>query len=82
MYSLLTSQTYPELGSLNKLDIMTWNIENFPKHNTTIDYVADIINDINIDIIALQEIENQDEFNLLLDNLNGEWAGYRAVNRN
>ena len=82
IYSFLTSQTYPELGSLNKLDIMTWNIENFPKHNNTIDYVIDIINDINIDIIALQEIEDQDEFHLLFNNLDGDWIGYRAGNSN
>ena len=25
------------------LDIITWNIENFPKHSSTIDYVADFI---------------------------------------
>ena len=60
---MLLSQTYPEVGSLDQLDIMTWNIEHFPKHNNTVEYVTEIINDINIDIIALQEIENQNEFN-------------------
>ena len=43
--SLLFSQTYPEIGSDDKLDIITWNIENFPKHNNTINYVTDIIDD-------------------------------------
>ena len=79
---MLLSQTYPEIGSEDKLDIMTWNIEHFPKHSNTTDYVKEIINDINIDIIALQEIENQNEFNFLINNLNGDWSGYRASDSN
>ena len=65
-------------GDSETLDILTWNIENFPKHAQTINYVSDIINDINVDVIALQEIEDQQEFNLLIDQLNDEWVGYRA----
>ena len=80
--SLLFSQTYPEIGSDDKLDIITWNIENFPKHNNTINYVIDIIDDINVDIIALQEIEDQSAFNLLINSLDGDWSGYRASNSN
>ena len=67
-------------GDFETLDVLTWNIENFPKHAQTINYVSDIINDINVDIIALQEIEDQQEFNLLIDQLNDEWVGYRASN--
>ena len=37
------TQTYPEFGSSQNLDIVTWNIENFPKHPYTIDYVARIL---------------------------------------
>ena len=44
-------------GADNSLDIITWNIENFPKSTSTVDYVADLIQAFNgIDIIALQEI--------------------------
>lgn len=73
-------QNYPEIGSNQSLDIMTWNIENFPKNNQTINYVTEIINDINVDIIALQEIENQNTFDNLVDNLSGSWFGYRSDN--
>jgi endonuclease/exonuclease/phosphatase family metal-dependent hydrolase len=76
------SQTYPEIGSEQSLDIITWNIEHFPKNNQTVSYVTEIINDINVDIIALQEIENQSAFDELIDNLSGSWYGYRADDSN
>ena len=78
--SFIFGQTYPEIGDVHSLDIMTWNVENFPKSNQTIDYVSNIINDINIDIIALQEIENQQAFDLLIESLSDDWSGYRASN--
>ena len=76
------SQDYPEIGQTESLDVITWNIENFPKSNQTINYVTNIINDINVDIIALQEIENQASFEQLENNLFGSWTGYRAENSN
>ena len=80
IYSILLCQTYPEIGSANKLDVITWNIENFPKNNNTINYVEDIINDINVDIIALQEIQDLNAFNSLVNNLDDDWVGYRYSN--
>ena len=82
LLSSLISQDYPEIGSDNQLDVVTWNIENFPKHNNTVEYLVDIINNINIDIIALQEISEQHAFDELINNLNGSWEGYRASNSN
>ena len=78
IFSFLLSQDYPVLGSSQSLDFMTWNVENYPKHNQTNSYMIDIINQINIDIIAFQEIENQNSFNNLINQLNGNWIGYRA----
>ena len=47
-------------GSDDSLDIITWNIENFPKSSSTVDYVVDLVQAFNgIDIIALQEISDQ-----------------------
>jgi hypothetical protein len=43
----------PNLGSDATLDIMTWNIEHFPKAAETIGYVADFIQASNLDVIAL-----------------------------
>jgi endonuclease/exonuclease/phosphatase family metal-dependent hydrolase len=74
----------PNLGSSTSLDIMTWNIENFPKqNNATVDYVTNFLLASNIDIVALQEISSRSYFELLIDNLNLEddtssWMGYRA----
>ncbi len=40
----------------NEIEIMTWNIKNFPISSNTIDYVNEIITDILPDIIAFQEV--------------------------
>ena len=71
-------------GADNSLDIITWNIENFPKSSLTVDYVADLIQAFNdIDIIALQEISNQSAFNSLVNSLDPNiWFGYRGANNN
>ena len=80
--ALSYTQTYPQIGSDETLDIVTWNIENFPKNEQTINYLSEIINDINVDLIALQEIESQNSFEDLISNLNGSWYGYRADDGN
>ena len=56
------------------LDILSWNIETFPKHDSTVDYLVDIIDSINVDIIAMQEISDKTKFINLLDRLDG-WSG-------
>ncbi|MBN1948645.1 MAG: endonuclease/exonuclease/phosphatase family protein [Candidatus Cloacimonetes bacterium] len=65
-------------GSDSTFEIMTWNIEHFPKNDlTTVSYAAEIIQTLDIDLIALQEIESYSYFNNLLAALPG-WDGYRA----
>ena len=68
-------------GDIHSLDIITWNIERFPKKDLqTIDYVNNFISAFNdIDIIALQEIESQNDFNILVNSLDN-WVGYRYSN--
>ena len=72
-------------GTNETLDIITWNIENYPKENyLTTEYVSNFINSFNdIDIIALQEIANEEAFlniiPLLLDN---GWEGFRSEDTN
>jgi len=45
------------VGKDNLLDIMTWNMERFPlKGDTTMKAVAEIIQDLNVDIIGVQEV--------------------------
>ena len=63
-------------GGLNSLDVVTWNIENFPKNGQqTIDSVAVIIQSLDADVIALQEIMNVSDFNNLLSLLSN-YSGY------
>ena len=63
-------------GSDDALDIMTWNIEWFPKNgNTTVSYVYEIIEDIDIDVIAMQELDDRDLFEQMISSLDG-YAGY------
>ena len=52
-------------GGSNSLDVITWTIENFPKNGQqTIDSVAVIIQSLDADVIALQEIMNVSDFNI------------------
>ena len=81
LFSISLNQDFPEIGSSESLDIVTWNIENFPKSNNTVQYVTQIIESGNFDVIALQEIADQNDFNTLISNLNN-WTGYRYSNSN
>jgi endonuclease/exonuclease/phosphatase family metal-dependent hydrolase len=58
----------------NSLDIVTWNIEHFPKETSTVALLTEIIKSMNADVIAVQEIESQDAFNQLVSALEG-WSG-------
>ena len=53
----------PDLDLQDGIEIVTWNIENFPKlGQRTIDSVASIITSLNADIYCLQEISNMSMF--------------------
>ena len=66
-------------GDEATLEVMTWNIEHFPKNGTvTVDYVIQIIEGLDVDIIALQEIESLSYFQQLREGL-AEWTGDRAT---
>ena len=68
--NIFTSGNSIQLGTESTLDIITWNIENFPKQNAvTIDYLVKLINSMNVDIIALQEIESETDFKILINSL-------------
>lgn len=57
------------------LDIITWNIQDFPKRTSTAASVLQIIDQMDPDVIALQEITSQSAFADLLSELNG-WTGF------
>ncbi|MBU0712677.1 endonuclease/exonuclease/phosphatase family protein [bacterium] len=65
-------------GSDQTLEILTWNVQNFPRKNgDTIISLAQAINALHVDIIALQEIESNSDFNTLIDSLDN-YQGFRA----
>jgi endonuclease/exonuclease/phosphatase family metal-dependent hydrolase len=54
------------------LDVVTWNIEHFPKEGaTTIALLQEMITAMDADIIALQEIESTPNFTTLMSELTG-----------
>lgn len=61
-----------EFGTLETFDVATWNIEWFPKNGfTTLNYVAQIIEELELDVIAIQEIDSDADFQILLNALQG-----------
>ncbi len=61
---------YLSFGDDNSLDIATWNIEWFPKNNqTTVNFVTEIIELLELDVLAIQEVDDTDMFDQMLDSL-------------
>jgi len=76
--SSLQSQDLDELyfGTDETFEVMTWNIEWFPKNNQiTVNYVTQIIQALDVDILAIQEVDDTDMFNQMLNGL-PEYTGY------
>ncbi|MEJ2055176.1 MAG: endonuclease/exonuclease/phosphatase family protein, partial [Calditrichaceae bacterium] len=62
-------------GKPDRFEIATWNIENFPNEGiTTVNVLSQLILDIDIDLIAVQEIGSISYFDSLLTRLPG-WQG-------
>ncbi len=64
-------------GSAETFDVMTWNLQNFPKAYSTPSLAATMIRSIDLDVVAFQEIEDSTAFNELVDDL-GDWTSWRA----
>lgn len=65
-------------GTDSTLEVATWNIEHFPKRGAyTVELATSLILAMDVDIIALQEIETPGDFADLDDRLPG-WTGVRA----
>ena len=90
LYAFLWAEEPPKIeydklivGEEQTLEIMTWNIQNFPKSDFTVGYATEIILAIDADVIGLQEIESDSAFVVLLNNLQvqdpeNKWNGFRA----
>ncbi len=74
--SPLDSGNYDSSNSKG-LDIITWNLEHFPIHPLTPAHTANVIDSIQIDIAAFQEIENLSDFQTITQFLPG-WGGFRS----
>lgn len=58
----------PNLGKPERLEIVTWNLEWFPTAgDSTLEAVAEVIQEWGVDIVALQEIKNIHEFGRLME---------------
>ena len=76
LFIISLSQDYPTLGSDDSFDFMTWNIEWFPKNGqATLDYVTQIIEQTDVDIIAIQELDDTDMFDQMISSL-PNYSGY------
>ncbi len=83
----LRAQTIPPEGTPSTLDVATWNIEWFgdPQNGPSddqrqFDNVRAVIEQADIDLWALQEVADENDFNALLDALGGAYAGTLATN--
>lgn len=65
-------------GTDSTLEVVTWNLENFAKNGeVTADYVAQAISGLDVDIVAMQEIESVVHFRAV-DEALADWEGYKA----
>ncbi len=65
-----------EFGTNSTFEVATWNIEWFPKNGqTTVDYVVDIIEALDIDVLAIQEVDDVGEFEQMMEALD-DYEGY------
>ena len=78
----LFSQDLEDLsfGEDNSLDIATWNIEWFPKNGQiTVEYVTEIIEQLDLDILAIQEVDDTAMFDQMLVALPAYTGYYESV---
>ena len=71
----------PFPGTDQSLDIVTFNIETFPINGyTSVIAVASLLNTINADVYALQEVASEPGFNQLVDLMPGYMGLYYLIN--
>jgi endonuclease/exonuclease/phosphatase family metal-dependent hydrolase len=59
----------PRVGTDGALDVATWNVENFPRTPVTAERMADLIASLDLDLVAMQEIEDVAAFEELVARL-------------
>jgi endonuclease/exonuclease/phosphatase family metal-dependent hydrolase len=53
------------------IEVVTFNIEHFPKENNTIMHTAELLEHLNADVVALQEISNEGALKALANQMSG-----------
>lgn len=66
-----------QVGSDSTFEVMTWNLENFPKSVTTVDWVTQVIEGVRPDVLAIMEMTSPSAFAQLDVALDG-WTGSAA----
>jgi endonuclease/exonuclease/phosphatase family metal-dependent hydrolase len=61
----------PLLGTANTIEFGTWNIENFPKSDRSVDLASEVLKDTAVDLMAFEEVASEVAFQQLLDELPG-----------
>ena len=63
-------------GTDTTFEVLTWNIEWFPKNGQpTVAYVSEIIEALDVDLLAIQEVNDTGAFNEMIDGLSA-YEGY------
>ena len=63
-------------GTDSTFEVITWNIEWFPKNDqTTIDYLVEIIEALDVDLLAIQEVDDISAFEQMMESLDS-YDGY------
>ena len=58
-------------GSDSTFEVVSWNIEWFPKNNSTANYVGTILSNMSSDVYALQEIDDTTLLKQVVSNIPG-----------
>jgi len=56
-------------GEIGKVEVVTWNIRQFPQHSTTINYVKALLEKWNADIYFLQEINSESSLREMVNSM-------------
>jgi endonuclease/exonuclease/phosphatase family metal-dependent hydrolase len=69
-----------EFGEADTFEVLTWNIEWFPKNGQiTVDAVSEVIEALDVDLLALQEINDTVTLQQMVDGLPGYEAYYDSA---
>jgi len=76
---IINNNSLNAYGDISTLNLLTWNVEQFPKNNLTLEYLNHAIDAMAVDVIALQEIKSLTKLNELTTELGEEWISFRDV---